>query len=201
MHPDHLLQSDFPTYGHCSIGQPAEEATLVPLKVRQLRKKILKTSQGSMAAFVCGTYAGRHPHQKYSVTHPDEAQILCGKFGIAKGPHNALVARSEHTTISAVILTYQHHWEVPLPDDRSTSFGSVGSSSYLSWLHSVRKKRPLRSLWNYGITTLLVVDETMTTWQKTSTTTWSCCESPKLWYSPDVFTAEVVFQKRFWGCG
>jgi len=131
IHPDHLLQSDFPTYGHCSIGQPAEEATLVPLKVRQLTKKILKTSQGSMSAFVCGTYAGRHPHQKYSVTHPDEAQILCGKFGIAKGPHNTL-ARSEHTTISAVILTYQHHREVPLPDDRSTSFGSVGSSSYLS---------------------------------------------------------------------
>ena len=85
-----------------------------------------------MAAFVCGTYAGRHPPQKYSVTHPDEAQLLCGKFGNAKGPHNTLVARSEHTTISAVILTYQHHREVPLPDDRSTSFGSVGSSSYLS---------------------------------------------------------------------
>ena len=143
MHHDHLLQSDFPTYGHCSIGQPAEEATLAPLKVRQLTKKILKTSQGSMAAFVCGTYAGRHPPQKFPVAHPDEAQILCGKFGIAKGPHNTLVARSEHTTISAVILTYQHHREVPLPDDRSTSFGSVKSSSNLSWPHSVRRKRPL----------------------------------------------------------
>ena len=70
MHPDHLLQSDFPNYGHCSIGQLAEETKLVPLKARQLTKKILKTSQGSMAGFVCGTYAGRHPHQKYKVTHP-----------------------------------------------------------------------------------------------------------------------------------
>ena len=132
IYPDHLLQSDFPTYGHCSIGQPAEEATLAPLKVRQLTKKILKTSQGPMSAFVCGTYAGRHPHQKFRLDHPDEAQVLCGKFGIAKGPHNTLVARSEHTTINAVILTYQHHREVPLPDDRSTSLASDRSSSYLS---------------------------------------------------------------------
>ena len=35
----------------------------------------------------------------------------------------------------------------------------------------------------------------LTIWQKTSTTTWSCCESPELWYSPDLFKAEVVFQK------
>ena len=129
---DHLLQSDFPTYGHCSIGQPAEDTTLAPLNARQLTKKILKTSQGPMAALVCGTYTGRYPHQKFRLDHPDEAQVLCGKFGIAKGPYNTLVARSEHTTINAVILTYQHHRDVPLPDDRSTSLASDRSSSYLS---------------------------------------------------------------------
>ena len=91
MHHDHLFQSDFPPYGHCSVGLQTEEATLVPLKVRHLTKKILQTSQGAMAAFVCGTYAGRYACQNYKVEHPDEAQVLCGKFGIAKGPHNTVV--------------------------------------------------------------------------------------------------------------
>ena len=131
MHQD-LHQSGFPTYGHCSTGQQAEEATLPPLKVKQLTKTILRTSQGSMAAFVCGIYAGLHPHQKHRVASIDEAQVLCGKYGIARGLHNTLVARSEHTTVSAVILTYQNNVEASTQAARSTSLPSVTSSSNLS---------------------------------------------------------------------
>lgn len=132
MHQDHLLRSDFPTYGHCSIGKQAEEATLSPLQVKHLTKTILRTNQGSMAAFVYGIHAGLHPHQNHRVDSNDEAQVLCGKYGIARGLHNTLVVRSEHTTVSAVILTYQHNVEAPASAARSTSLPSVKSSSNLS---------------------------------------------------------------------
>ena len=80
MHQD-PHQSGFPAY-----GQKSEEAILSPLKLKQLTKKILRTSQGSMAAFICGIYAGLHPHQKHRVASNDEAQVLCGRYGIARGP-------------------------------------------------------------------------------------------------------------------
>ena len=117
MHQD-PRQSGFHAYGHCSTGQKAEEAIISPLKLKQLTKKILRTSQGSMAAFICGIYAGLHPHQKHRVANNDEAQALCGKYGIARGPHNSLVARSEHTTVSAVSSPTRTTWKYPhqLPD-------------------------------------------------------------------------------------
>ena len=54
------------------------------------------------------------------------------KYGIASGQRNFLVARSEHTTVSGVILTYQNNLDVPTPAARSTSPRSVKSSSNLS---------------------------------------------------------------------
>ena len=132
MQADHLFQGDFPTYGYCSTGFPAEDDNLTPLKVRQLTKKILMIGKGSMEVFICGTYSGRHPPQKYNVTHPDEAQVLCGMFGIANGLQNTLVARPAHTTINAVVLPYQHGRDQNTLDERSTSLGSVKSSSNLS---------------------------------------------------------------------
>ena len=85
-----------------------------------------------MAAFICGIYARRYPHQKHKVGSKNEAQVLCGKYGIARGQRNFLVARSEHTTVSGVILTYQNNLDVPTPAARSTSPRSVKSSSNLS---------------------------------------------------------------------
>ena len=86
MHQDHLLQSDFPTYGHCSMGRQAADTTLSPLQVKQfhLIKTTLRTTQGSMAAFAYGIYTGLHPHQNHRVDSNDEAQVLCGKYGIAR---------------------------------------------------------------------------------------------------------------------
>ena len=132
MRQDHLLQSDFPTYGHCSMGRQAADTTLSPLQVKHLTKTTLRTTQGSMAASVYGIYTGLHPHQNHRVDSNDKAQVLCGKYGIARGLHNTLVARSEHTTVSAVILTYQHKVETRAPTTRSTSIPSVKSSSNLS---------------------------------------------------------------------
>ena len=94
MHQD-PHQSGFPAY------QKAEEATPSPFNLKQLTKKVLRTSQGSMAAFICGIYAGRYPHQKHKVESNDEAQVLCEKYGIARGQHNFLVATSEHATVSS----------------------------------------------------------------------------------------------------
>ena len=133
MHHD-PIQSGFPAYGHCSAGQKAEETTPSPFNLKQLTKKILRTSQGSMAAFNFGIYAaaGRYPHQKHKVGINDEAQVLCGKYGIAREQHNFLVARSEHTTVSGVILTYQNNLDVPTPAARATSPRSVKSPSNLS---------------------------------------------------------------------
>lgn len=37
-------QSGFPAYGHCSAGQKAEEATPSPFNLKQLTKKVLRTS-------------------------------------------------------------------------------------------------------------------------------------------------------------
>ena len=64
----HPRQSGFPAYGHCSAGQKTEEATPSPSNVKQLTKKVLRTSQGCMAGFICGIYAGRYPHQKHNWT-------------------------------------------------------------------------------------------------------------------------------------
>ena len=132
MHQDHLLQSEFPTYGHYSMGRQATDTTLSPLQVKHLIKTTLRTTQGSMAAFVYGIYTGLHPHQNHRVDSNDEAQVLCGKYGIARGLQNTLIARSEHTTVSAVVLIYQHNVETRAPTTRSTSLPSVKSSSNLS---------------------------------------------------------------------
>lgn len=134
MHHD-PLQSGFPAYGHCSAGQKVEETTQLSHNLKQLTKKILKTSQGSMSAFICGIHSGRHSHPKHSVSSNDEAQFLCGKYGIARGQNNYMVARSEHTTVCGVILTYQNNLDAHAPADRSTSPRSVKSSSNLSWNH------------------------------------------------------------------
>ena len=171
MHQDHLLRSDFPTYGHCSMGRQAADPTLSPLQVKHLTKMILRTNQGSMAAFVYGIYTGLHPHQNHRVDSNDEAQVLCGKYGIARGLQNT----TEHTTVSAVILTYQHQVETRASTTRSTSLPSVKSSSNLSWLpmqgtfestiHWPSHSWPGRK------------DDTI--WgQQTSSSTWSWCESP-----------------------
>ena len=114
------------------MGRQAADTTLSPLQVKHLTKTILRTNQGSMAAFVYGIYTGLHPHQNHSVDSNDEAQVLCGKYGIARGLQNTMVVRSEHTTVSAVILTYQHKVETLASTTRSTSLPSVKSSSNLS---------------------------------------------------------------------
>ena len=102
----------YPSYGYYSAGEVAAKTVPFSSNIKELSRKILKIGKGTLPVFIGGIYMGRNPHINQNSGGNDEIQRLCGEHGAARGKEKYLVARSEHTTVHGVVITYKNAIEV-----------------------------------------------------------------------------------------
>ena len=107
-----LAKCGYPSYGFFSAGEVAAKTIPFSTNIRELSRKILKIGKGVLPVFICGIYMGRSPHINQLSGGNDEIQRLCGEHGAARGKEKYLVARSEHTTVHGVVITYKNAIEI-----------------------------------------------------------------------------------------
>ena len=114
MHKD-LAKCGYPSYGFYSAGEVAAKTRQFSHSLKELSRKILKIGKGSLPVFIGGIYTGRNPHINQMSGGNEEIQRLCGEHGVARGKEKYTVARSEHTTVCGVMLTYMNAIDAPGP--------------------------------------------------------------------------------------
>ena len=102
----------YPSYGYYSAGEVAAKTVPFYANIKELSRKILKIGKGVLPLFIGGIYMGRNPHINQLSGGNDEIQRLCGEHGAARGKEKYLVARSEHTTVHGVVITFKNAIEV-----------------------------------------------------------------------------------------
>ena len=103
----------YPSYGFYSAGEQAAKTIQFSYSLKELSRKILKIGKGTLPVLVGGIYTGRNPHINQMSGGNEEIQLLCGEHGVARGKEKYTVARSEHTTVYGVVITYKNAIETP----------------------------------------------------------------------------------------
>ena len=103
-----LANCGYPSYGFYSAGEVAAKTVQFSSSIKELTRKILKIGKGTLPVFIGGIYAGRYQHINQLSGGNEEVQRLCGEHGAARGKEKYLVARSEHTTVHGVVITYKN---------------------------------------------------------------------------------------------
>ena len=96
------------SYGFYSAGEVAAKTVQFSSSIKELTRKILKIGKGTLPVFIGGIYTGRNQHINQMSGGNEEVQRLCGEHGDARGKEKYLVARSEHTTVHGVVITYKN---------------------------------------------------------------------------------------------
>eukprot|EP00434_Breviolum_minutum_P028085 symbB.v1.2.024843.t1/scaffold2378.1/size80641/2 len=103
-----LSKCGYPSYGFYSAGEVAAKTVQFFSSLRELSRKILKIGKGTLPVLIGGIYTGRYPRINQMSGGNEEIQRLCGEHGAARGKEKYLVARSEHTTVHGVVITYKN---------------------------------------------------------------------------------------------
>ena len=103
-----LANCGYPSYGFYSAGEVAAKTVQFSSSIKELTRKILKIGKGTLPVFIGGIYIERHQHINQMSGGNEEVQRLCGEHGAARGKEKYLVARSEHTTVHGVAITYKN---------------------------------------------------------------------------------------------
>ena len=103
-----LANCGYPSYGFYSAGEVAAKTVHFSSSIRELTRKIFKIGKGTLPVFIGGIYTGRNQHINQMSGGNEEVQRLCGEHGAARGKEKYLVARSEHTTVHGVVITYKN---------------------------------------------------------------------------------------------
>jgi len=100
----------YPSYGFYSAGEVAAKTLQFSNSFKELSRKIGK---GTLPVLIGGIFTGRNPHINQMSGGNEEIQRLCGEHGVARGKEKYTVARSEHTTVHGVVITYKKAIETP----------------------------------------------------------------------------------------
>ena len=103
-----MANCGYPSYGFYSAGEVAAKTVHFSPSIKELTRKILKIGKGTLPVFIGGIYTGRNQHINQLSGGNEEIQRLCGEHGAARGKEKYLVARSEHTTVHGVVITYKN---------------------------------------------------------------------------------------------
>ena len=103
-----MANCGYPSYGFYSAGEVAAKTVHFSSSIKELTRKILKIGKGTLPVFIGGIYMGRNQHINQLSGGNEEVQRLCGEHGAARGKEKYLVARSEHTTVHGVVITYKN---------------------------------------------------------------------------------------------